>query len=57
MIVGEVARATGLPAKTLRYYEDIGLVAPARHENGYRSYNSDDVIKLKFLQRARSLGF
>lgn len=57
MIVGEVARATGLPAKTLRYYEDIGLVAPARHENGYRSYNNDDVIKLKFLQRARSLGF
>lgn len=57
MIVGQVAMETGLSAKTLRYYEDIGLVAPARHDNGYRSYNSADVTKLKFLQRARSLGF
>ncbi|MHA1546608.1 MAG: Cu(I)-responsive transcriptional regulator [Alphaproteobacteria bacterium] len=57
MIVGQASRATGLPTKTLRYYEEIGLVAPARHENGYRSYTDADVHKLKFLQRARSLGF
>ena len=57
MIVGEVAAATGLPAKTLRYYEEIGLVAPGRRGNGYREYSPRDVHKLKFLQRARSLGF
>ncbi len=57
MIVSEVAAVTGLPAKTLRYYEEIGLVAPARRENGYRDYSPSDVHKLKFLQRARSLGF
>ena len=57
MIVGEVAEITGLPAKTLRYYEDIGLVSPARRANGYRDYSEADIHKLKFLQRARSLGF
>ncbi len=57
MIVGEVAQITGLPAKTLRYYEEIGLVSPARRANGYRDYSEADIHKLKFLQRARSLGF
>ena len=55
--IGEVASATGLPAKTIRYYEDIGLVSPARGENGYRSFGSRDIDMLKFLGRARSLGF
>ena len=57
MIVGEVAELTGLPAKTLRYYEEIGLVTPARRGNGYRDYSKADINKLHFLQRARSLGF
>ena len=57
MNVGEVARLSGLPAKTIRYYEDIGLIAPARAGNGYRAYSGDDVHRLAFLKRARSLGF
>lgn len=57
MNIGEVAERTGLPAKTIRYYEDIDLVRPARAANGYRDYGEDDVHRLAFLQRARSLGF
>jgi MerR family transcriptional regulator, copper efflux regulator len=57
MNIGDVARSTGLPAKTIRYYEDIDLVRPARAENGYRDYGDDDVHRLAFIQRARSLGF
>lgn len=48
---------TGLPAKTMRYYEEIGLVSPARGENGYRSFCETDLHKLAFLARSRSLGF
>ena len=57
MNVGEAARRTGLPAKTLRYYEEIELVCPVRADNGYRDYSETDVHRLIFLQRARSLGF
>ncbi|WP_274626621.1 Cu(I)-responsive transcriptional regulator [Arvimicrobium flavum] len=57
MNVGEAARASGLPAKTIRYYEEIGLIHPARAANGYRDYARDDIHRLSFLRRARSLGF
>ncbi len=57
MNIGEAARVTGLPTKTIRYYEDIGLVAADRRGNGYRSYDERQVHRLAFLQRARSLGF
>jgi Cu(I)-responsive transcriptional regulator len=57
MNIGQASTQTGLPAKTIRYYEDISLISPARQENGYRDYNDRDVHKLRFLQRARSLGF
>lgn len=57
MNIGEVSRASGLPAKTIRYYEDIGLVRPARGQNGYRDFCQQDVHKLSFLGRSRSLGF
>lgn len=57
MNIGEVSRASGLPAKTIRYYEDIGLVRPARGANGYRDFSEQDAHKLAFLGRARSLGF
>lgn len=57
MNIGDVATLSGLPAKTIRYYEDIGLVAPQRSANGYRTFRSSDVHKLAFLGRARALGF
>jgi MerR family copper efflux transcriptional regulator len=57
MNVKHAAAATGLPPKTLRYYEEIGLVCPKRAENGYRVYRSNDLQKLAFVGRARGLGF
>lgn len=57
MNIGDVARTSGLPAKTIRYYEDIGLVRPARGANGYRDFSEQDAHKLTFLGRSRSLGF
>ena len=57
MNIGDVAGLTRLPAKTIRYYEDIRLVKPARSDNGYRDYSDNDVHRLAFIQRARSLGF
>ncbi|KAA0910115.1 Cu(I)-responsive transcriptional regulator [Aquicoccus porphyridii] len=57
MNIGDVAHRAGLPAKTIRYYEDIGLVKPLRSQNGYRRFRDSDLHKLSFLGRARSLGF
>lgn len=57
MNVGQAAERSGLPAKTIRFYEEIGLVAPDRASNGYRHYSADDIHRLSFLRRARSLGF
>ena len=57
MNIGDVAERSGLPAKTIRYYEDIGLVRPRRGANGYRAFAEADVHRLAFLGRARSLGF
>nr|WP_319947594.1 Cu(I)-responsive transcriptional regulator [uncultured Shimia sp.] len=57
MNIGEISERSGLPAKTIRYYEDIGLITPARSENGYRLFGAQDLHKLTFLARARALGF
>jgi len=57
MNIGEAAAASGLPAKTIRYYEDIGLIRPRRDTNGYRTFGGDEVHRLAFLNRARGLGF
>lgn len=55
--IGDVAKQTGLRAKTIRYYEDIGLVKPLRDTNDYRVFRDSDLHKLTFLSRARALGF
>ena len=57
MNIGRAAELTNLPAKTIRFYEEIELIKPQRASNGYRDYSDDDIHRLKFLQRARSLGF
>ncbi|NIZ13771.1 Cu(I)-responsive transcriptional regulator [Phaeobacter sp. HF9A] len=57
MNIGDVAIRSGLAAKTIRYYEDIGLIRPNRSANGYRCFAETDLHKLAFLGRARALGF
>lgn len=57
MNIGQAADLSNLPVKTIRYYEDIELVIPNRLSNGYRDYSDNDVHRLAFLQRSRSLGF
>lgn len=57
MNIGQAAVQCGLPPKTIRYYEEIGLISPIRRPNGYRDYGDQDLHELRFLQRARGLGF
>lgn len=58
MNIGAVAGMSGVPPKSIRYYESIGLIDPAdRRPNGYRSYSRHDMQTLAFIKRARSLGF
>ena len=57
MNISEVARMSGLTSKTIRYYETLGLIEPGREVNGYRTYGSQDLDALCFLQRARATGF
>jgi DNA-binding transcriptional MerR regulator len=57
ILIGDLARRVGVSAKTIRYYEDTGILPPAeRLPNGYRIYNPEDVDRLRFVRGARSLG-
>ena len=58
MNIGRAAEVTGVPAKTIRYYESVGLIPPpVRTDGGYRDYSHDELHTLGFIKRARRLGF
>lgn len=57
MNISDAAARSGLPVKTVRYYDTIALVVPARAASGYREYVASDIHRLRFIARARGLGF
>lgn len=58
MKVGELARLAGVTAETVRYYVRVGLLAPSKDsDNGYRRFNLPDLERLRFILRAKQLGF
>lgn len=57
MLIGELAQRSGVPAKTLRYYEDIGLLRPPeRSASGYRDYRPEVLDRLAFIKSSQALG-
>lgn len=58
MQIGEVAERTGLSLRTIRYYEEVGLVVPsARSQGGFRLYTEPDIDRLQLIKRMKPLGF
>jgi DNA-binding transcriptional MerR regulator len=56
MLINQVARRSGVPAKTLRYYEELGLLRPERMPSGYRQYDERVFERLTFIRSAQALG-
>lgn len=56
MRISELARESGTPATTLRYYEKIGLLRPTRSNNGYRTYSPEALTHLAFIESAKQIG-
>jgi len=54
--IGQLASRLGVNPKTIRYYEQLGIVSPKRGENGYRLFSPDDAAELRFVLRAKDLG-
>ena len=57
LLIGELSRETGCNIETIRYYERIGVLPPAARRGRYRCYHAQDVSRLRFICRARALGF
>ncbi len=57
MNIKDAALYSGLPAKTIRYYDEIGLISPPRDDNGYRTFEKTELHQLVFVAHARALGF
>ena len=58
MNIGQASRATGVSTKMIRYYESVGLIRPAdRTESNYRDFGDREINELRFVRRARTLGF
>lgn len=57
LTIGQVAKTSGVAAKTIRYYEQIGVLpAPSRTSSGYRQYDASSLERVRFVRRARTLG-
>ena len=57
MLITEIAKKLNITPRTIRHYEEIGVIKANRLENNYRYFNTENINKLKFLVRARNLGF
>ncbi len=57
MKIGEIAKKSALSVRTVRYYDEIGLLSPKRQSSGYRLYDEQDLAKLIFIRRARTFAF
>lgn len=57
LTIGQVAKEVGIPTKTIRYYEEVSLIKPAkRMDNKYREYSQEDIARLRLIKQARVLG-